>query len=102
MAKLEIISDSDSKFKDLPGASTILDIKTIKLLNPIGTQEMLEYVPGVNGFSDDGIGNSRISVGIRGINQEEVLEYLFWRMVYQFNQLCMYIPTCIIIPLQSA
>ena len=29
---------------------------------------MLEYVPGVNGFSDDGIGNSRISVGIRGIN----------------------------------
>ena len=68
MAKLEIISDSDSKFKDLPGASTVLDIKTIKLLNPIGTQEMLEYVPGVNGFSDDGIGNSRISVGIRGIN----------------------------------
>ena len=68
MAKLEIISDSDSKFKDLPEASTILDIKTIKLLNPIGTQEMLEYVPGVNGFSDDGIGNSRISVGIRGIN----------------------------------
>ena len=29
---------------------------------------MLEYVPGINGFSDDGIGNSRISIGIRGLN----------------------------------
>ena len=29
---------------------------------------MLEYVPGINGFADDGIGNSRISIGIRGLN----------------------------------
>ena len=34
----------------------------------MGTQEALEYVPGINGFSDDGIGNSRINIGIRGIN----------------------------------
>ena len=32
------------------------------------TQEMLEYVPGISGFADDGIGNSRISIGIRGLN----------------------------------
>ena len=68
MTKLEIISDADSKFNKLPGASTVLSMQTIKLLNPIGTQEMLEYVPGVNGYADDGIGNSRISIGIRGIN----------------------------------
>ena len=29
---------------------------------------MLEYIPGVNGYADDGIGNSRLSVGIRGLN----------------------------------
>ena len=58
MTKLEIISDADSKFNNLPGASTVLQMETIKLLNPIGTQEMLEYVPGVNGYADDGIGNS--------------------------------------------
>ena len=27
-----------------------------------------QYLPGINGFSDDGIGNSRISIGIRGLN----------------------------------
>ena len=68
MTKLEIISDADSKFNNLPGASTVLHMETIKLLNPTGTQEMLEYVPGVNGYADDGIGNSRISIGIRGLN----------------------------------
>ena len=68
MTKLEIISDASTPYKDLPGSATVMDGQTLKLLNPIGTQEMLEYVPGVNGFSDDGIGNSRISVSIRGLN----------------------------------
>ncbi len=68
MARLEIISDASVPYKNLPGAATVLDMETIKLVNPIGTQEMLEYIPGVNGYADDGIGNSRISVGIRGLN----------------------------------
>ena len=68
MAKLEIISEVDAPYQDLPGAATVLDMQTLKLVNPIGTQEMLEYVPGVNAFADDGIGNSRISIGIRGLN----------------------------------
>jgi len=68
MAKLEIISDASVPYKNLPGAATVLDMETIKLVNPIGTQEMLEYIPGVNGYADDGIGNSRISIGIRGLN----------------------------------
>lgn len=68
MSELEILSDSDIKIKSFPGASSIMDKQRIKLVNPIGTQEMLEYIPGINGFSDDGIGNSRISIGIRGLN----------------------------------
>ena len=68
MTSLEIISDAIMPYDNLPGSATVMDIKTIKLVNPIGTQEMLEYVPGINGFADDGIGNSRISIGIRGIN----------------------------------
>ena len=68
MAKLEIISEVDAPYQDIPGAATVMDMQTLKLVNPIGTQEMLEYVPGINGFSDDGIGNSRISIGIRGLN----------------------------------
>ena len=68
MTRLEIISDASVPYKKLPGAATIMDMHTIKLINPIGTQEMLEYIPGINGYSDDGIGNSRISIGIRGLN----------------------------------
>ena len=68
MSRLEIISDSSVPYKKLPGSATVLDMETIKLVNPIGTQEMLEYIPGVNGYADDGIGNSRISIGIRGLN----------------------------------
>ena len=68
MAKLEIISEVDEPYENLPGAATVMDIQTLKLVNPLGTQEMLEYVPGINGFADDGIGNSRISIGIRGLN----------------------------------
>ena len=68
MAKLEIISKTENSYEDLPGAATVIDAQVLKKLNPIGTQEILEYVPGVSGFADDGIGNSRISVGIRGLN----------------------------------
>ncbi|MAT48526.1 MAG: TonB-dependent receptor [Euryarchaeota archaeon] len=68
MTKLEIISEVDAPYEVLPGAATVMDMQKLKLVNPIGTQEMLEYVPGINGFADDGIGNSRISIGIRGLN----------------------------------
>ncbi len=68
MAKLEIISEVDAPYEVLPGAATVVNMQKLKLVNPIGTQEMLEYVPGINGFADDGIGNSRISIGIRGLN----------------------------------
>ena len=68
MAKLEIISEVETPYDIMPGAATVMDMQTLKLVNPIGTQEMLEYVPGINAFADDGIGNSRISIGIRGLN----------------------------------
>ena len=38
MAKLEIISDANIPYKSLPGAATVVDMETIKLVNPIGTQ----------------------------------------------------------------
>ena len=64
--QLEIINSANRK--SMTGASTAIDAETISLIKPTGTQEMLEYIPGINGFSDDGIGNSRINVGIRGLN----------------------------------
>ena len=68
MAKLEIISDASAPYDNFPGAATVLDVKSINLIDPMGTQEVLELVPGINGYADDGIGNSRLSIGIRGLN----------------------------------
>ena len=68
MTKLNIISDSKSSYENLPGAATIIDSRRMKIISPIGTQEILEKIPGISGFADDGIGNSRISIGIRGLN----------------------------------
>ena len=66
IAELEIISESGKK--EITGAINFIDGETLTSIKPMGTQEVLEYIPGINGFSDDGIGNSRINIGIRGIN----------------------------------
>ena len=42
MAKLEIMSDVNSAYENFPGAATVLDVKSINLIDPIGTQEALE------------------------------------------------------------
>ena len=59
MEKLEILSEASLEYQNVPGSATVLDAQSIKLINPIGTQEMLDFVAGINSYSDDGIGNSK-------------------------------------------
>ena len=66
--QLQIISNFNEFYNSLTGSANILGYRKIKDVSPIGTQEILEHIPGVHAFSDDGIGNSRISIGIRGLN----------------------------------
>lgn len=68
LAPIEIIGQSLQKHKKLTGTMSKFEPDVVDLLNPVGTQELLEYLPGINGFSDDGFGNSRLSIGIRGLN----------------------------------
>lgn len=68
LAPIEIIGRSLGKNKKLTGTMSKLDPDTVDLILPVGTQELLEMIPGINGFADDGFGNSRLSVGIRGLN----------------------------------
>lgn len=65
---VEIIGSSQEAIRKLPGTATRLAPRTVQLIDPVGTQELLRHVPGVHGFADDGIGNARISIGIRGLN----------------------------------
>ncbi|MGZ5283500.1 MAG: TonB-dependent receptor family protein, partial [Bacteroidia bacterium] len=64
----EIIGSSGLAIRNIPGTPTKINEKTLRLINPIGTQEVLQLVPGVQVAADDGMGNSRISIGIRGLN----------------------------------
>lgn len=68
MNAIEIIGSSPNINKKIPGTVTQLRTESVQSISPTGTQELLQYVPGVIGFADDGTGKSRISVGIRGLN----------------------------------
>ena len=50
------------------GAGEMIDSISLKNMVPISIQEALDYVPGITGFQDDGIGISRINIGIRGLD----------------------------------
>lgn len=65
---VEIIGSNENTSRRIPGGVTLIDPKKIELTRPAGTQELLEKVSGINGFSDDGAGNSRMSIGIRGLD----------------------------------
>jgi len=68
LAPIEIIGKSSRKHRKLTGTMSMLEPETVDLIRPVGTQELLELIPGINGYADDGFGNSRLSVSIRGLN----------------------------------
>lgn len=68
LAPIEIIGQSMREHKKLTGTMSKLEPDTVDLMKPVGTQELLESIPGINGYADDGFGNSRLSIGIRGLN----------------------------------
>jgi len=68
MRPVEVIGESPEVYSRMTGTATRVDARTLAVIAPIGTQEVVQYIPGINSATDDGIGNSRISVGIRGLN----------------------------------
>ncbi|MTI32200.1 TonB-dependent receptor family protein [Xanthovirga aplysinae] len=68
LSPIQIIGGADGNFKRIPGEAFKIESKEIKLMSPIGTQEVLDFIPGITAYSDDGFGNSRLSIGIRGLD----------------------------------
>jgi Fe(3+) dicitrate transport protein len=50
-----------------PGAASTIEPAELKQSDPIGVQETITSEPGVYGVADDGMGQTRMSVGIRGL-----------------------------------
>jgi len=67
LAGVEITGTTEEARTALAGAMTKVDAAAIERIDPIGMQEALSYVPGVYGLADDGMGQTRMSVGIRGL-----------------------------------
>lgn len=63
-----IVGDWGEELATIPGSAMKLDRMTLQAIRPMGTQELLEHVPGIHGFADDGAGTSRLNIGIRGLN----------------------------------
>ena len=68
LAPVEIVGKPSQVNDKLTGTVALLEPQTVELIHPVGTQELLEFIPGINGYADDGFGNSRLSIGIRGLN----------------------------------
>ncbi len=68
LAPVEIVGKPSQVNDKLTGTVALLEPQTVELIHPVGTQELLEFMPGINGYADDGFGNSRLSIGIRGLN----------------------------------
>lgn len=68
LAPTEIIGESSVVNRRRTGTVTELRPREVELIQAVGTQELLELIPGINGYADDGFGNSRLSIGIRGLN----------------------------------
>ena len=67
LAGLEITGATRSARAALPGAASKVDAAALEQMDPIGTQAALKHVPGVYGLTDDGMTQTRMSVGIRGL-----------------------------------
>ncbi len=62
-----VVSKAPGRLEKLTGTATRLDSAALDRMKPVGTQEALERMAGVQGYADDGAGNSRLNIGIRGL-----------------------------------
>ncbi|PSQ63047.1 MAG: TonB-dependent receptor [Bacteroidetes bacterium QH_10_64_19] len=67
LSGLKITGVSRNGQATLPGTASQIDPAELEQIAPLGAQEALTYVPGIQGVSDDGMGQTRMSVGIRGL-----------------------------------
>ena len=65
---VRVLAPQEESYERLPGTATSVPEIALRQIQAVGTQELLESVPGIFGATDDGFGNARLSIGIRGLN----------------------------------
>jgi Fe(3+) dicitrate transport protein len=64
LPNVEVTGQSAALYRS-PGSVALLSYETLRLANPLGTEEVLRKIPGVHISTDDGNSN-RANIGIRG------------------------------------
>jgi len=67
LSGLQITGTTQGARAAIPGAASKVDAVALEQMDPIGSQAALKHVPGVYGLADDGMTQTRMSVGIRGL-----------------------------------
>ena len=67
LSALEVNGVTRTPRASMPGTASEVTAAELEQIAPIGAQEALSYVPGVQGAADDGMAQTRMSVGIRGL-----------------------------------
>lgn len=67
----EIIYNKDHQLSTISSNAKVLSTDLIELRNPMSIQDALAAVSGIVAFSDGGIGNSRLNIGVRGLNPRQ-------------------------------
>jgi len=76
LSGLEITGSTEAARAALPGASSTISAAELEQNNPIGLQEMITSAPGVYGVADDGMGQTRMSISIRGLQSRRTQRVL--------------------------
>ena len=76
LSGLEITSRSEAAQASFPGAASTVETAELEQTNPVGLQETLLSVPGVFGRADDGMGQTRMSISIRGLQSRRTQRVL--------------------------
>ncbi len=68
MPEIQVIGTRDDRiFKNIPGSVDVISPKTINIIAPVNSSDVLRKVPGLNIIDEDGA-SLQLNIGIRGLN----------------------------------
>jgi len=76
LSGLDVTGSEEAAQVNVPGATSTIGPDQLNQKNPIGLQEVITSTPGVYGVADDGMGQTRMSLSIRGLQSRRTQRVL--------------------------
>lgn len=69
MPQIEIVSQRDRLLSTVPGSVAIIELRSIRKIAPVSSNELFRKIPGLNVVDEEGVG-LRLNIGIRGLDPD--------------------------------